>query len=142
MLKRLIARVTGADAPPKMSYEEARAALESHAHKARLFLSPQPEVEREILYYLATDEAVEVRRCVAGNPATPHKANQILTRDGDDEVRCELAKKIGPLVPGPDPGESPRTGEHAIGVMERLAHDTLPRVRAILAEEIKSARNV
>jgi uncharacterized protein (DUF2336 family) len=142
MLKRLIAKVTGADAPHKMSYEEARAALESHAHKARLFLSKQPEVEPEILYYLATDETAEVRRSVAANPATPHKANQILTRDADDEVRCELAKKIGRLVPGLDAEESHRIREHAIEVMERLAHDTLPRVRAMLAEEIKSARNV
>lgn len=142
MLKRLFAKVTGTDAPHKMSYEEARNALETHAHKARLFLSKQPEVEPEILYYLATDEAVEVRRCVAGNPATPHKANQILTRDADDEVRCELAKKIGRLVPGLDSEESHRIREHAIEVMERLANDALPRVRAILAEEIKAARNI
>src|SRR5258706_14024616 len=100
MLKRLIAKVTGADpGPHKMSYEEARTALESHAHKARHFLARQPEVEPEILYYLATDASVEVRRCVAANPTTPQKANHILTRDADDDVRCELAKKIGRLVP-------------------------------------------
>src|SRR6185436_2370558 len=142
MLKRLFAKVVGADAPHKMSYEEARAALETHAHKARLFLSKQTEVEPEILYYLATDEAVEVRRCVAANPATPHKANHLLTRDADDDVRCELAKKIGRLVPGLEPEESHRLREHAIEVMERLANDALPRVRAILAEEIKAARNI
>ena len=142
MLKRLFGRVSGGDQPHKMSYEEARNALESHAHKARHFLARQPEVEPEILYYLSTDESVEVRRCVAANPATPHKANHILTRDADDEVRCELAKKIGRLVPGLEPDEAQRVRELAIEVMERLANDALPRVRAILAEEIKAARNV
>ena len=143
MLKRLIAKVTGGAVPShKMSYEEARTALETHAHKARLFLAGQSEVEPEILYYLATDETVAVRRSVAANPSTPHKANRILADDGDDEVRCELAKKIGRLVPGLEPQESHRVRELAIEVMERLANDALPRVRAILAEEIKSARGV
>jgi len=103
MLKRLIARVTGAAAsaapPHKMSYEEARAALETHAHKARHFLAGQPEVEPEILYYLATDQSVDVRRCVAANPSTPQKANHILTSDSDDDVRCELAKKMAASSP-------------------------------------------
>ncbi len=144
MLKRLFARVTGGEPVPaiKMSYEEARAALETHAHRARHFLAGQSEIEPEILYYLAGDQAVEVRRSVAANPATPQKANQVLARDSDDDVRCELAKKIGRLVPGLDPHEAHRVRELAIEVMERLANDSLPRVRAILAEEIKSARNV
>ncbi|MBI1211769.1 MAG: DUF2336 domain-containing protein [Alphaproteobacteria bacterium] len=142
MLKRLLARVTGADTPHKMSYEEARTALETHAHKARLFLSKQTEVEPEILYYLATDDSPDVRRNVAANSSTPHKADHILTRDTDDEVRCELAKKIGRLVPGLGHDEAHRVRELAIEVMERLANDALPRVRAILAEEIKAAQNV
>jgi uncharacterized protein (DUF2336 family) len=141
MLKRLISKVAG-KAPAKMSYEEARAALESHAHKARHFLAGQAEVEPEILYYLATDQSAEVRRKVAANPATPQKANHLLTRDADEEVRCELAKKIGRLVPGMTAHESHRTRELAIEVMERLANDVLPRVRAMLAEEIASASNV
>jgi uncharacterized protein (DUF2336 family) len=141
MLKRLFSRKQ--DAPPKrMSYEEARAALETHAHNARCFLAGRSDVEPEILYYLATDDTVEVRRLVAANPSTPHQANKILTGDSDDDVRCELAKKIGRLVPGLDQHEAARIRDLAIEVMERLAQDSLPRVRAILAEEIKSARNV
>ena len=146
MLKRLFGKAAGGTSPSspsqKMSYEEARAALETHAHKARHFLAGQPDVEPEILYYLATDQADEVRRCVAANPSTPQKANHLLTRDSDDEVRCELAKKIGRLVPGLSPTESLRIRELAIEVMERLANDAAPRVRAILAEEIKSANDI
>jgi uncharacterized protein (DUF2336 family) len=143
MLKRLISRLAGQEARSgKMSYEEARAALESHALKARRFLAGRPDVEPEILYYLASDEAVDVRRLVAGNPSTPHQANKALTDDCDDDVRCELARKIGRLVPGLEVDEAHRVRDLAIEVMERLARDSLPRVRAILAEEIKASPRV
>lgn len=141
MLKRLISKISDPQAR-RMTYEEARAALETHAQNARRFLAGRPDVEPEILYYLATDDSVEVRRLVAANPSTPHQANKVMTGDCDDEVRCELAKKIARLVPGLDKEESDRVRELVIDVMERLAKDSLPRVRAILAEEIKSARNV
>jgi uncharacterized protein (DUF2336 family) len=143
MLKRLFDTLAGLGARrTKMSYEEARDALESHAKKARRFLANRADVEPEILYFLASDESVEVRRRVAANPATPQQANKVLTSDSDDEVRCELARKIGRLVPGLEPDEATRIREMAIEVMERLARDSLPRVRAILAEEIKSSPNV
>ncbi|MBL9095405.1 MAG: DUF2336 domain-containing protein [Alphaproteobacteria bacterium] len=143
MLKRLISKLSGQEpGQSKMSYEEARAALESHALKARRFLAGRPDVEPEILYFLAGDEEADVRRMVAGNPATPHQANKVLTGDGDDEVRCELARKIGRLLPGMEVDETHRVRDLAIEVMERLARDSLPRVRAILAEEIKSSDRV
>ncbi|MCE9521533.1 MAG: DUF2336 domain-containing protein [Alphaproteobacteria bacterium] len=143
MLKRLISKfIDQAPGPGPMTYEQARAVLESHAHKARKFLAGRSDVEPEILYYLATDDAVEVRRLVAANPATPQQANKILTDDRDGDVRCELARKIGRLVPGLDPQEASRVRDLAIEVMERLARDSLPRVRAILSEEIKSSAKV
>lgn len=143
MLKRLISRFAGHEARKgKMPYEEARAALESHALKARRFLAGRPDVEPEILYYLAADEAVDVRRLVAANPSTPQQANKALTDDCDEDVRCELARKIGRLVPGLEADETHRVRDLAIEVMERLARDSLPRVRAILAEEIKSSLHV
>lgn len=143
MLKRLLDKFM-AKAPDTrpLTYEEARASLETHARNSRLHLAGRPDVEPEILYYLAADEVVEVRRLVAANPSTPQQANKVLTSDGDDDVRCELARKIGRLVPGLDPHEASRIRDLAIEVMERLAQDNLPRVRAILAEEIKSSRNV
>ncbi len=120
-----------------LSYEEAREALETHAYKIRDYLAGQEEVEPEILYFLATDQSAEIRRKVAKNPSTPQQANKILTSDADEDVRCELARKIGRLVPGMEPNEASRVRDLAIEVMERLARDSLPRVRAILAEEIK-----
>jgi uncharacterized protein (DUF2336 family) len=129
-------------AAKKLSYDEAREALETHAYKVREHLAGQEGVEPEILYFLASDQSVIVRRKVAANPSTPQQANKILTSDNDDDVRCELARKIGRLVPGLDPSEASRVRDLAIEVMERLARDSLPRVRAILSEEIKSSDRV
>ena len=133
---------SNASSPKKLSYEDARAALESHAKRIREQLAEQESVEPEILYYLASDQSPIVRRRVAANRSTPQQANKILTADIDDEVRCELARKIGRLLPGLNPEDSSRVRDQALEVMERLAHDSLPRVRAILAEEIKSSRHV
>jgi uncharacterized protein (DUF2336 family) len=133
---------TGADRDRRMSYEEARTALERHASKLREQLAGQEGVEPEILYYLATDASPLIRRKVAANASTPQQANKLLCADNDDDVRCELARKIGRLVPGMEDGETNRVRDLAIDVMERLARDSLPRVRAIIAEEIRSSTRV
>jgi uncharacterized protein (DUF2336 family) len=134
--------VTEDERTRRMSYEEARDALATQALRIREHLAGEAGVEPEILYYLANDESVSIRRKVAANPSTPQQANKLLCGDTDEDVRCELARKIGRLVPGLDDGETSRVRDLAIEVMERLARDSLPRVRAILAEEIKASRNV
>lgn len=143
MLKRLFSR--GRQKPQlseKLSYEEAREALATHTAELHRALAQRPDAPPEILYYLAESASPEIRAFVAGNPATPHKANLMLCDDSVDEVRCELARKIARLVPGLDPNEQARLREGAIEVMERLAADHLPRVRQILAEEIKHSASV
>jgi hypothetical protein len=129
MLKRMIGKL----AEPRMTYEEARASLERHAHNARLFLAARSDVEPEILYYLANDEAVDVRRLVAANPATPQQANKTLAADADAGVRLELARKMGRQVSDADTSMTPRARALATEVAERLAHDTDARVREALA---------
>lgn len=132
----------GSDRHRRMSYEEARTALETHASRLREQLAGQEGVEPEVLYYLATDASPLIRRKVAANPSTPQQANKLLCSDNDDDVRCEIARKIGRLVPGMEDSETNRVRDLAIDVMERLARDSLPRVRAILAEEIRSSSRV
>ena len=134
--------VTEEERTRRMTYEEARDALATQALRIREHLAGEAGVEPEILYYLANDESVSIRRKVAANPATPQQANRLLCADTDEDVRCELARKIGRLVPGLDDNETSRVRDLAIEVMERLARDSLPRVRAILAEEIKSSSKV
>lgn len=126
MLKRMIGKL----AEPRMTYEEARASLERHAHNARLFLAARSDVEPEILYYLASDDAVDVRRLVAANPATPQQANKILASDVDASVRLELARKMARQVCGTDASMTPRARALATEVAERLALDADAGVRA------------
>ena len=123
-------------------YEQARRMLEEGRLEDRRMLAARADMRPEILYYLAEDEDAEVRRRVAANPAAPIHADQLLAEDPDDEVRAELARKIARLVPGLDPGQAAKIRERAIVVLEQLAQDALPRVRAIVAEEIKRETRV
>ncbi len=126
----------------KPSYEKARSIAEKGSVTERKHLAGHEDLEPEILYYFASDKSPEVRREVAENLGTPLQADIILSRDPDEEVRCELAMKISRLVPELGPDESEKLTEMALEVLEVLANDELPRVRAIISEELKSASNV
>jgi len=123
-------------------YLEERRTLEAGDIDDRLRLAGNAATHPEVLYYLAEDAHASVRRTVAANDATPRQADELLTGDADDEVRIELARKISRLVPGLSERESARLRERTLKVLERLAEDTLPRVRAIVAEEIKRSSEV
>ena len=125
----------------KPSYEEAKRIAVSPDARARTDLASVEYLEPEFLYYLASDESPAVRRSVATNESTPLQADRILAHDADEEVRCELARKIGRLVPSLTPDETDHLTEMAMEVLEVLARDDLPRVRATIAEEIKRADN-
>ena len=141
MLKRLLSRKSRKTSG-KLSYEQARHVLEENDYDKRLELAKRPDTRPEILYYLAEDDSADVRRHIAQNPATPIHADALLTIDEDGEVRSELARKIARLVPGLTVEEQATLHERAVEVLERLAQDQLPKVRAIVAEEIKQSENV
>ncbi|MCZ6522561.1 MAG: hypothetical protein O7A68_01670, partial [Alphaproteobacteria bacterium] len=101
-MKRLL-KLPGAAAQP-LDYEESKHLARSADVAARGALASRG-ARPEILYYLAEDASPEVRRGVAANPATPPQADVMLARDEDDEVRCDLARKIARLVPELDEGE-------------------------------------
>lgn len=126
----------------KVSYEESKEYAASESHAERKALAKRPDVKPEVLYYLAEDKSPTVRRKVATNPSTPRQADLILANDSVDEVRCDLALKIGRLVPNISEKESERLQALTFQVLEVLAADALPRVRQIVAEEIKHADNV
>ncbi|RMF07919.1 MAG: DUF2336 domain-containing protein [Alphaproteobacteria bacterium] len=126
------------DSACEMTYEEARDILEQENQQAKLELAEREDVEPEILYYLATDDSADIRRRIAGNPATPHHADRILAADNNDDVRCELARKISRLLPDLDPDSQATLMERTIIVLDMLAQDQLPRVRQIIAEELKA----
>ena len=122
---------------PQIEYQEAKRVARAPDVEARRDLGGRDDVEPEILYYLADDESAGVRREVAGNEATPRQADVVLARDDDDEVRCDLALKIGRIVPKLAANEQSKLRELTLEALEILAQDQLPRVRRILSEELK-----
>ncbi len=143
MLKSFLKRVMGQKVlPKKLSYEDAIKALETQSGDLNRELAVREDAEPEMLYYLAQNPSQDVRASVAANPRTPIQADVILAQDEDDDVRMELVKKIGRLLPGLAPHEAEKLREQTIETIDTLARDKLPRVRQILAEEIKKSTEV
>ncbi|MAU41050.1 MAG: hypothetical protein CMF31_05450 [Kordiimonas sp.] len=141
MLNKILNRLQGKQDTSPISYEKARGILENRAETEKITLAQHPETQPEILYYLATDDAKDVRQHIAANPATPIQADQILADDSSEDVRAELARKIARLVPDLTREEQITVREKAIEILESLAKDQMPRVRRIIAEELKSSHN-
>ncbi len=124
---------------------ETRQAIEiltrgSEAEKARL--AAEPSTPPEVLYYLAEEGSQNVRAVVAANKAAPHLANRLLATDRASAVREQLARKVARLLPEASQADNRRAQAHVLTVLEALAVDQTPRVRMILAEEIKSSPDV
>ncbi len=142
VLGNLGKRKKGKPSKPAPPYEEAkRIAAEGNAKK-RSWLARFEDLAPEILYFFASDKSAEVRRAAAANDGTPLQADLLLARDVDDQVRTELAQKIGRLVPSLTDDENEKLTTMAFQVLEILAQDELPRERAIISEEIKYLANV
>ena len=70
-----------------MDYREAKRLAGDADTGVRVRLAQRDDVQPEVLYFLAEDDAPEVRRAIAANDTTPRQADQILVEDVDDEVR-------------------------------------------------------
>ncbi len=142
LIFKFFRRLFGSKLPARISYETALASLDAKETQSRAALAGHIDTRPEMLYYLASDREPAVRRQIAANPATPLQADRILAQDPNDDVRAELAGKIGRLLPGLAEPERARLRDLAIEVLERLANDQLTRVRMILAEEIKASPHI
>ncbi len=143
MLGKLKSIFSGDKALPKdLSIEDVQKILKTGSEQQKKQLAVRQDARPEVLYYLAEDQSVSVRRLIAQNPSTPIQADEILTNDSDEEVRAELARKISRLVPGMTSKEQKALRDKSIKLLEALAKDQLPRVRAMVAEEIKNDQNV
>lgn len=126
----------------KPSYEEAKRVAAKGDAKARAELAAHEDLEPEFLYFFASDEDPGVRRAVAKNEGTPLQADLILAKDVDLRVREELSYKIARLVPTLTEQESEQLTEMTFQVLEILAQDQVPQIRALIADEIKHLDNV
>lgn len=119
------------------SYDEAKRVAAKGDAKARAELASYEDLAPEFLYFFATDEDASVRKAVAKNDGSPLQADLVLAKDINQQVREELAYKIGRLIPTLTDHESERLAEMTFQVLEILAKDQVPKVRAIIADEIK-----
>lgn len=122
--------------PEELRYEDARRVLESHQLEMKRELASREDAPQEALYYLACDDDPRVRGLVAANKSAPVQADELLHSDNDGEVRGELARKLSRLMPDMPLHERSAVQERVAGLLEKLAADELPRVRAIIAEEV------
>ena len=111
--------------------------LEQREQSAQHELASRTDAGADVLHYLAKNGAAATRRAVAANPAASPRSNRLLADDEEDDVRVELARKIGRLFPGLLLVEKKHLRDLTIETLEQLARDQEPRVRAMLAEEIK-----
>ncbi|MBT5185518.1 MAG: DUF2336 domain-containing protein [Kordiimonadaceae bacterium] len=130
------------DAKKLDTYEEARSALEGQKTSDKLILAEQSTTPKEVLYYLAEDPSVEIRKKIAGNNNSPLHADKILSKDENEEVKHELTRKIARFFPDISMDSTSIICEEAIEMIEILAKDQLPSVRQILSEELKSSSTI
>ncbi|PJK29490.1 hypothetical protein CVT23_10525 [Minwuia thermotolerans] len=123
-------------------YSEAKPLLLRGDAADRVALAGNPETQPEVLYYLVDDDDEGVRLAVASNDAAPGLANLKLTEDDADDVRIELARKIGRLLPELKAEKKKKLRELTIQALEKLSEDQLPAVRAALAEAVKTSRDI
>lgn len=116
--------------------------LEQRTSAAQSELAGRTDAGDDVLTFLAHNGAPATRRAVAANMAAPAQINRHLADDEEDDVRAELARKIARLMPGLSKREAKHIQDLTVETLERLAADQVPRVRAILAEEIKHLDNV
>ena len=125
--------------PPGLSPDEAAKRLaRSKDPEVRRQLATRGDIQRELLYFLATDQAPTVRLEIAGNANTPRKADLLLASDTDPSVRTGLARKIARLVPNISQEKLERVERTTLEILETLARDQTTEVRRILAEELQN----
>lgn len=123
--------------PRHLSRDEVLRLLDSRGHELREELARRPDTDPEVLSFIASEGTPAARRAVAANRGTPAQTDRFLADDKDADVRAELARKIGRLLPGLSQEANERVRTLTLETLQCLAEDELPRVRQILAEEVK-----
>ncbi len=129
--------MTGVLGSGRISYERAKELARSDDPAVRAALAERKDVSPELLYYLAEDTSVEVRRAVAINQAAPRHTDLLLARDVDAGVRSSLAQKIAMVAPNLSVEESAKVRSQTRDALEALANDQITKVRAILSDALK-----
>jgi uncharacterized protein (DUF2336 family) len=124
------------------NYDQAKLVLANSDVVERRHLAKHEDIEPEILYFLANDKDPLVRLEIADNDGTPLQADMILARDSNEEVRKEVARKLGRLLPDISIDQQDKLSKMALDILDSLARDQIRDVRSIVSDEIKHAHNV
>ncbi len=120
------------------SYEKSKQIIQSDDTVKKLKLAENLDTKPEILYFLTEDRNQEVRQAVAQNQSTPLQADMLLACDVDEETRICIIKKISSIIPTLKERDQEQFGKLFLQILKVLVDDHLPRVRAILSEELSS----
>jgi uncharacterized protein (DUF2336 family) len=113
--------------------------VSSQADEAvRVRLGARAETQPDVLADLARDPSVTVRASLALNAAAPSRANEALANDSDERVRILLARKLAALMPGLSTTDQARLYDDTWNTLRKLVADEAVRVRAIIADAVKS----
>ncbi len=92
----------------------------------------------DVMATLAHDASVTVRATLALNRAAPPEVNAVLSGDADERVRALLGRKLAALVPTLTDQAQLMLRQQTLQIVTRLVADEADRVRATVAEAIKS----
>jgi len=106
------------------------------AHRVRLAAAPGSSPDT--LLGLVSDPAVLVRAAVANNPSAPPPVDRLLAADPDARVRTLLARKLANLLPSLSRAQYEHLQEQALVTLGKLVADEVVRVRAAIADIVKS----
>lgn len=137
-MKWLFGRGGGAKTDKRPDYEKSKMVAAGTDAGAKAKLASDPALQPEFLYFFATDESPAVRRAVAKNPGTPIQADVILAKDPNEQVKIDLSVKVGRLLPGLSEEENRKVTDMVVEVVEILAADKQPGVRAAIAQQIRT----
>lgn len=129
--------MTGILGEGTITYERAKELARSDDPAVRAALAERADLSPELLYYLAEDKSVDVRRAVAVNEAAPRQTDMLLAQDEDEDVRGGLARKIAQVAPDLSKEASEKVQEQTYQALEMLASDQITKVRAILSQALK-----
>jgi uncharacterized protein (DUF2336 family) len=105
---------------------------------ARVRLGAAVSTTPDVLRELAQDRSVTVRAAVAMNRAAPGHVDMLLASDRDERVRTLIGRKLASLIPDLTQAQHSELEEHALATLARLVEDEAVRVRAAIADVVKS----
>lgn len=121
-----------------LSYDTQKQLAQSGTVKQRSSLAKSSHTNREILFYLAQhDPESKIRQQVAKNSSTPLHANEVLSRDNNQDVRLALCGRLVALLPELSIDKQSQLYAFTVQALGTLALDEVLKIRKSLAVTLK-----